>query len=56
MSVQSELIQKKEEIAARNGMVVTECVEVADAGLDIFEKGGNAVDVAVADRFCLLYL
>ena len=51
MSVQSELIQKKEEIAARNGMVVTECVEAADAGLDIFEKGGNAVDVAVATAF-----
>ena len=51
MSVQSELIQKKDEIVARNGMVVAECLEAADAGLEIFEKGGNAVDVAVATAF-----
>ena len=51
MSVQSELIQKKEEIVARKGMVVVECVEAAEAGLEIFEIGGNAVDAAVASAF-----
>ena len=51
MSVQGELIQKKEEIVTRKGMVVAESVEAADAGLEIFEKGGNAVDVAVATAF-----
>ena len=51
MSVRSELIQKKAEVIAKNGMVVAECVEAADAGLEIFEKGGNAVDAAVATAF-----
>jgi gamma-glutamyltranspeptidase/glutathione hydrolase len=51
MSVHGELIQKKEEIVARNGMVVAECVEAADAGLGMFERGGNAVDAAVATAF-----
>ena len=51
MSMQSELIQKKEEIVTQNGMVVAECVEAAKAGLDIFELGGNAVDAAVATAF-----
>jgi len=51
MSVQSELIQEKEEIIARNGMVVSECVEAAEVGREVFEKGGNAFDVAVATAF-----
>ncbi len=48
MSVRSELIQKKGEVVTENGMVVAECVEAAEAGLEIFKKGGNAVDAAVA--------
>jgi len=51
MSMQSELIQKKKEIVAPNGMVVAECVEAAKAGLEIFGQGGNAVDAAVATAF-----
>ncbi len=51
MSLRSKLIQKKEEVVAENGMVVAESVEAAEAGLEIFEKGGNAVDAAVATGF-----
>ena len=51
MSMRSELIQKKGEVVANNGMVVAESVEAAEAGLEIFETGGNAVDAAVATAF-----
>ena len=51
MSVRSELIQKKGEVVTENGMVVAECFEAAEAGLEIFKKGGNAVDAAVATAF-----
>lgn len=51
MSLRSRLIQKKEEVVAENGMVVAESVEAAEAGMEIFEKGGNAVDAAVATSF-----
>ncbi len=52
MSMRSELVQKKREVVAKNGMVVAESVEAAEAGLEIFEQGGNAVDAAVATAFC----
>jgi len=51
MTLRSVLIQKKEEVIAENGMVVAESVEAAEAGMEIFEKGGNAVDAAVATSF-----
>jgi len=51
MTVRSVLIQKKEEVVAENGMVVAESAEAAEAGMEIFEKGGNAVDAAVATSF-----
>ena len=51
MALRSALIQKKEEVVAENGTVVAESVEAAEAGLEIFEKGGNAVDAAVATSF-----
>jgi predicted amino acid racemase len=49
--VLSILVQKKEEVIAENGMVVAESVEAAEAGMEIFEKGGNAFDAAVATSF-----
>ncbi len=51
MSIRSEYIQEKKEAVAENGMVVAECAEAAEAGLEIFEKGGNAFDAAVAAAF-----
>ena len=51
MLVQSEYFQHKTEAIADNGMVVAECVEAAEAGLEVFERGGNAVDAAVATAF-----
>jgi gamma-glutamyltranspeptidase/glutathione hydrolase len=51
MAVRSVLIQKKEEVVAENGVVVAESVEAAEAGMEIFEKGGNAFYAAVATSF-----
>ncbi len=51
MALHSILIQKKEQVIAENGVVVTESVEATEAGLEIFEKGGNAFDAAVATSF-----
>jgi len=51
VSLRSRLIQKKEEVIAQNGMVVAESIEAAEAGIEIFKKGGNAVDAAVATSF-----
>jgi gamma-glutamyltranspeptidase / glutathione hydrolase len=51
MLMRSEYIQGKNEVVADNGMVVAESVEAAEAGLRIFEKGGNAFDAAVATAF-----
>ncbi|HLB46433.1 MAG TPA: gamma-glutamyltransferase [Anaerolineales bacterium] len=51
MSVRSQYRQEKSEVVAENAMVAAECVEAAEAGLEIFEKGGNAVDAAVASSF-----
>ena len=47
MPLRSVLVQNKEEVTTENGMVVAESVEAAEAGIEIFEKGGNAVDAAV---------
>lgn len=49
--MRSFLIQKKEEVVAENCMVVAESAEAAEAGIEIFEKGGNAIDAAVAASF-----
>jgi gamma-glutamyltranspeptidase/glutathione hydrolase len=51
MSIFSEYKQEKLEVIAENGMVVAESVEATEAGLEIFEKGGNAFDAAVATSF-----
>ena len=51
MPKRSEFIQKKREVVANNGVVVAESVEAAEAGLEIFQNGGNAIDAAVATAF-----
>jgi gamma-glutamyltranspeptidase/glutathione hydrolase len=51
MALRSVLIQKKEEVVAENGVVVTEAEEAAEAGMEIFKKGGNAIDAAIATSF-----
>lgn len=51
MSVRNQYRQEKSEVVAENAMVVAECVEAAEAGCEVFERGGNAVDAAVATAF-----
>jgi gamma-glutamyltranspeptidase/glutathione hydrolase len=51
MALRSVLIQKKEEVVAEDCMVVAESAEAAQAGIEIFGKGGNAIDAAIATSF-----
>jgi len=48
MSMRSLLVQTKEEVVADNSMVAAESAEAAKAGKEVLERGGNAVDAAVA--------
>ncbi len=51
MVSKSLLTETKQEVIADNGMVVAESVEAAEAGMEIFQAGGNAFDAAVAASF-----
>jgi gamma-glutamyltranspeptidase / glutathione hydrolase len=46
-------IGRAENVVAHNGMVVTQEARAARIGVDIMQKGGNAVDAAVAVGFAL---
>ncbi len=46
-------LQSKEPVRAKHGMVVAQEPIAADAGLAVLEKGGNAVDAAIAVGFAL---
>ncbi len=46
-------IARAQGIVAHNGMVVTQEARAARIGIDILQKGGNAVDAAVAVGFAL---
>src|SRR5579872_3276247 len=43
----------RQPVRARHGMVVAQEPFAADAGLAVLEKGGNAIDAAVAVGFAL---
>lgn len=51
MPMRSLLIQTKEEVVTENSMVAAESVEAAKAGKEALDRGGNAVDAAVATSF-----
>src|SRR5262249_56961114 len=44
---------RKDSALARNGMVVAQEARAARIGRDVLERGGNAVDAAVAVRLAL---
>lgn len=51
MPSRSVLIQRKTEVMSDRGVVAAESVEAAEAGAEILEAGGNAIDAAVATSF-----
>jgi gamma-glutamyltranspeptidase/glutathione hydrolase len=47
----TRLRREKDEVIARDGMVVAKHPLAAQAGVDVLERGGNAVDAAVTTAF-----
>ena len=45
----------KTEARSTHGMVATKDIHSTEAGLEMLEQNGNAIDAAVAACFCLLY-
>ncbi len=47
------LVRRAEQVIARDGMVVAQETRAARIGADVLQRGGNAVDAAVATGFAL---
>ncbi|RMF86567.1 MAG: gamma-glutamyltransferase family protein [Nitrospinota bacterium] len=56
MALRSRWRPNKEEVVAPHGMVTAMQPPAAEAGLEILQQGGNAVDAAVAIGFCNVVL
>src|SRR4030088_2909053 len=51
--VRSEWLHTKTEARARNGMVTAEHHLAAEAGVEVMQDGGNAIDAAIAAAFVM---
>ncbi len=56
MSLRSKWSPGKEEVVAQNGIVTAMESPSAEAGMEMLQKGGNAIDAGVAMGFCNVVL